>query len=62
MEYSDNYSKTSESVLQYYIDKPAVSGAAANANFYDANKSVSFKFWKKKQVKQLMVVQNMFKS
>ena len=47
MEYSDNYSKTSESVLQYYIDKPAVSGAAANANFYDANNSVSFKFWRK---------------
>ena len=47
MEYSDNYSKTSESVLQYYIDKPAVSGAAANANFYDANNSVLFKFWKK---------------
>ena len=45
IEYSDNYSKTSKSLWQYYKDKPVLA-AAAVANF--PGNSASFKF--KKQI------------
>ena len=44
-EYSDNYSKTSESLWQYYRDEPFLDDNAAIANFpADDNKSASIKF------------------
>ena len=45
IEYSDNYSKISKSLWQYYKDKPALA-AVAVANF--SGNSASFKF--KKQI------------
>ena len=45
-EYSDNYSKTSGSLWQYYRDE-AATNAGAIANFHAANNSDSFKFKQK---------------
>ena len=43
IEYSDNYSKTSESLWQYYRDKPTLTDAGALANFPGNNASFKFK-------------------
>ena len=48
--YSDNYSKTSGSLWQYYRNKPPLFNVGDIANFHDANNSVPFKNKKKKQV------------
>ena len=37
IEYGDNYSKTSESLLQYYRDEPALTDVATITNFSAAN-------------------------
>ena len=47
VEYSDNYSKTSGSLWQYYRDGPALSVAGAIADFSAADNSASFKFKQK---------------
>ena len=47
IEYSDNYSKTLESLWQYYRDEPALTNAGTVANFSAANDSASFKFKQK---------------
>ena len=47
IEYSDNYSKTSGNLWQYYRDKPALTNAGAIANFHAADSSASFKFKQK---------------
>ena len=47
IEYSDNYSKTSGSLWQYYRDGPALSVAGAIADFSAADNSASFKFKQK---------------
>ena len=41
IEYSDNYSKTSGSLLQYYRDEPALNDAGALDSFH--GNRVSFK-------------------
>ena len=51
IEYSDNYSKTSGILWQYYRDEPALTNAGAITNFHAADKSVSFKFKQKRTVK-----------
>ena len=43
--YSDNYLKTSGSLLQFYRDEPALNDAGAVANFPD--NSASFKYKQK---------------
>ena len=43
IEYSDNYSKTSASLCQYYRDKPALSDAGTDANFPGNSASFVFK-------------------
>ena len=48
IEYSDNYSKTSGSLWQYYIDEPFMDANVAIAIFSAANnRSASFKFKQK---------------
>ena len=47
IEYSDNYSKTSGILWQYYRDEPALTDADAIANFHAADSSASFKFKQK---------------
>ena len=47
IEYSDNYSKTSGSLWQYYRYEPALTNAGLIANFHAANNSASFKFKQK---------------
>ena len=47
VEYSDNYSKTSGSLQQYYRDQSALTDADAIANFYAASNSALFKFKQK---------------
>ena len=48
VEYSDNYSKISGSLWQYYRDEPALIDAGAIKNFnVDDNNSASFKFKQK---------------
>ena len=47
IEYSDNYSKTSGSLWQYYRDEPGLAAAGAVADFHAADNSVSFKFKQK---------------
>ena len=47
IEYSDNYSKTSGSLWQYYRDGPALSVAGAITDFSAADNSASFKFKQK---------------
>ena len=44
IEYSDNYSKTSRSLWQYYKDIPAVNNDADIVNFNEANATDSFNF------------------
>ena len=41
IEYGDNYSKTSDSLWQYYRDEPALTDVAAITNFSAANHSGS---------------------
>ena len=43
IEYSDNYSKTSGSLRQYYRDEPPLTNAGISVNFHPANNSASFK-------------------
>ena len=47
IEYSDNHSKKSGSLLQYYRDKPALTDAGAITNFHDADNCALFKFKQK---------------
>ena len=44
IEYSDNYSKTSGSLWQYYKDIPAVNNDGDIVNFNEANATDSFNF------------------
>ena len=45
VKHSDNYSKTSRSLWQYYRDEPALDAVGAITNFPDAkNFSASFRF------------------
>ena len=44
---SDTYSKTSESLWQYYRDEPAWNNHGAIIDFSDNNKNASFKFIQK---------------
>ena len=44
IEYSDNYSKTSGSLWQYYKDIPAVNNNGAIVDFNGANATDSFNF------------------
>ena len=44
IEYSDNYSKTSGSLQQYYKDIPAVNNAGNIVDFTATNTTESFKF------------------
>ena len=46
IEYSDNYSKTSESLWQYYRDEPAINDADGNIGDFPGN-SASFKLKQK---------------
>ena len=43
MEYSDNYSKTSGILWQYYTDEPALNNAGAPNDFPDNSASLKFK-------------------
>ena len=43
MEYSDNYSKTSGILWQYYTDEPALNNAGAQNDFPDNSASLKFK-------------------
>ena len=47
IEYSDNYSKTSGSLWQYFKDIPAVDNNNAIVNFAENNLTVSFNFKRK---------------
>ena len=60
LEYSDNYSKTSRSLFQYCIEKPALNYDGTTADFADKNTTDSFKFIEK-QVIQVTMAQKMFK-
>ena len=44
IEYSDNYSKTSRSLWQYYKDIPAVNNNGDIVNFNEANATDLFSF------------------
>ena len=56
IEYSNNYSKTSGSLWQYYRDEPALINADTIANFHAANNSASLNSNKKTQLKQKPVM------
>ena len=59
IEYSNNHSKTSGSLWKYYRDNLArVNGNIADF-LADNNNSTSFKFFKKLQVKETIMVQRM---
>ena len=47
IEYSNNYSKTSGRLRQYYWDKSPSTNAGISFNFHGANNSASFKFKQK---------------
>ena len=47
IEYSDNYSKTSGRLWQYYRNEPDLTNAGAIDNFRTADDSASFKFKQK---------------
>ena len=47
IEYGNNYSKISGSLLQYYRDEPALTNAGAIANFSAADNSPLFNFEQK---------------
>ena len=47
IEYSDNYSRTSGNLWQYYRDETALTDDCTIANFHTANISASFKFKQK---------------
>ena len=47
IEYSDNCSKTSGSLRQYYRDEPPLTNAGISLNLHPANNSASFKFKQK---------------
>ena len=57
IEYSDNHSKTSGSLWQYYRDEPALTDADALNDFPGNSASLT----KNKQVQQEMMVQKMLK-
>ena len=50
IEHSDNYSKPSGSLWQYYRDEPPLTDVGAIANFDAANNSAFFNLNKKQQV------------
>ena len=59
IEYSNNHSKTSGSLWKYYRDDLArVNGNIADF-LADNNNSTSFKFFKKLQLKETIMVQRM---
>ena len=47
IEYSNNYSKTSRSLRQYYRDEPALTDTGTVADFYSTDNTASFKFKQK---------------
>ena len=47
LEYSNNYSKTSESLFQYYRDGTALNDAGTIVNFTNDNASDSVKLYEK---------------
>ena len=47
IQYSDNYSKTSGSLWQYYRDEPALTDSGAIANFHASDNSALFKYKRK---------------
>ena len=63
IKYSNNYSKTTWSLWQYYRDEPFLDANNAIADFPpdNNNNSASFKFRTKKQAEQKMMVQKMLK-
>ena len=44
IEYSDNFSRTSLSLWQYYWDEPVLTNAGAIPNFHAADNNASCKF------------------
>ena len=56
-EYNDNYSKTSESLWQYYRAEPSLNHADVINNFFFSRLNLK----KKNQVKQKLMVQKMLK-
>ena len=57
IEHSNNYSKTSGSLWQYYRDQPALTDAGAIKNLYaDDNKSALFKFKQKITGKKMLLM------
>ena len=59
IEYSDNYSKTSGSLWQYQSKEPALTDAGALDNF--SGNSASFKYNKKLQIHQGIMLQKLLK-
>ena len=47
IEYSDNYSKTTGSLRQYYRDEPVLTNAGAISYFSSVDNSASFRFKQK---------------
>ena len=60
IEYSDNYSKTSGSVWQYYRDERSLNNVGIILDFLDANNSASFKF--KQKIKTLKHLSNFWRT
>ena len=58
IEYSNNYSKTSGSLWQYWNDIPTVNNNCDNDNFNEANFTDSFEFKEKKKAKQEIMERN----
>ena len=54
IEYSNNYSKTSGSLWQYFKDIPAVNNAGNIVDFTSTNTTDSFKF-KTKQIRLIII-------
>ena len=61
IEYSDNYSKTSRSLWQYYRDKPAVN--TGNITEFNTNDATTDSFKPKEKIKdeQVIMAQKMLK-
>ena len=61
IEYGDHYLKTPRSLWQYYRDEPFINDNGVFIHVPDNSDNASFKSKKKKQVKQEMMEQKMFK-
>ena len=59
IEYSDNYSKTPESLLQYYRGDPALTNASPKLIFMMLITELQSNLSKCQQVKQLIVVKDL---